>query len=81
MIIGHRPPVVIEALRAQLENGLTFGAPTEGEVELAAIVSERMPSIEMLRLVNSGTEATSAAIRVAPRSNGAGRTARRVRLG
>jgi glutamate-1-semialdehyde 2,1-aminomutase len=65
LILGHRPAVVLEALRAQLERGWTFGAPTEGEVRLAAAVSERMPAIEMLRLVNSGTEATMSAIRLA----------------
>ena len=52
-------------MRAQLERGWTFGAPTEGEVRLASLVSERMPAIEMLRLVNSGTEAAMSAIRLA----------------
>jgi glutamate-1-semialdehyde 2,1-aminomutase len=65
LILGHRPAAVIEALQAQLERGWTYGAPTEGEVRLAAAVSDRMPSIEMLRLVNSGTEATMSAIRLA----------------
>ena len=65
LILGHRPTAVLEALRAQLERGWTFGAPTEGEVRLAAVVSERMPSIEMLRLVNSGTEAAMSAVRLA----------------
>ena len=65
LILGHRPTVVLEALRDQLERGWTFGAPTEGEVRLAAAVSERMPSIEMLRLVNSGTEAAMSAVRLA----------------
>lgn len=53
------------ALRQQLENGWTFGAPTEAEVRLAAMVSQRMPSIEMLRLVSSGTEAAMSAVRLA----------------
>ena len=57
LILGQRPPTVVEAIRAQLERGWTFGAPTEGEVRLASVVSDRMPAIEMLRLVNSGTEA------------------------
>ncbi|HEY9287573.1 MAG TPA: glutamate-1-semialdehyde 2,1-aminomutase [Candidatus Dormibacteraeota bacterium] len=70
LILGHRPPAVIEALRAQLDKGLTFGAPTEGEVELAALVSERMPSVEMLRLVNSGTEAAMSAVRLARAATG-----------
>jgi glutamate-1-semialdehyde 2,1-aminomutase len=52
-------------LRDQLERGWTFGAPTEGELRLAAAVSERMPTIEMLRLVNSGTEAAMSAVRLA----------------
>ncbi len=65
LILGHRPAAVLEALRAQLERGWTFGAPTEGEVRLAAAVSERMPAIEMLRLVNSGTEAAMSAVRLA----------------
>jgi len=65
LILGHRPPAVIEAIRAQLERGWTFGAPTEGEVRLASVVSDRMPAIEMLRLVNSGTEAAMSAIRLA----------------
>ena len=65
LILGHRPEVVAQALMAQIELGWTYGAPTEGEVRLAAIVSERMPSIEMLRLVSSGTEAAMSAIRLA----------------
>jgi len=65
LILGHRPAAVLEALHAQLERGWTFGAPTEGELRLAAAVSERMPAIEMLRLVNSGTEATMSAVRLA----------------
>jgi glutamate-1-semialdehyde 2,1-aminomutase len=65
LILGHRPAAVLEALRAQLERGWTFGAPTEGELRLAAAVSERMPAIEMLRLVNSGTEAAMSAVRLA----------------
>jgi glutamate-1-semialdehyde 2,1-aminomutase len=65
LILGHRPAAVIKALRDQLERGWTFGAPTEAEVHLAAAVSERMPAIQMLRLVNSGTEATMSAVRLA----------------
>jgi glutamate-1-semialdehyde 2,1-aminomutase len=65
LILGHRPAAVAEALRRQLDNGWTFGAPTEGEVRLAAMVCERVPSIEMLRLVSSGTEATMSAVRLA----------------
>jgi glutamate-1-semialdehyde 2,1-aminomutase len=65
--------VVLEALRAQLERGWTFGAPTEGELRLAAAVSERIPAIEMLRLVNSGTEATMSAVRLARAATGRGK--------
>lgn len=57
--------MVLEALHAQLERGWTFGAPTEGELRLAAAVSERMPAVEMLRLTNSGTEAAMSAVRLA----------------
>jgi glutamate-1-semialdehyde 2,1-aminomutase len=70
LILGHRPPVVLEALRRQLENGWTFGAPTEAEVRLAKLVGERVPSIEMLRLVSSGTEATMSAVRLARAATG-----------
>ena len=63
--MGHRPAAVIEALQAQLARGWTFGAPTEAEVRLASLVSDRMPAIEMLRLVNSGTEAAMSAVRLA----------------
>jgi glutamate-1-semialdehyde 2,1-aminomutase len=65
LILGHRPAAVLEALRAQLERGWTFGAPTEGELRLAEAVSERMPAVEMLRLTNSGTEAAMSAVRLA----------------
>src|SRR5262249_2325952 len=56
---------VVEAVRRALERGTSFGAPTEAETELAEILIEAMPSIEMVRMVNSGTEATMSAIRVA----------------
>src|SRR6202795_3946257 len=65
LLLGHRHPVIIEALREALGTGTSFGAPTDGEVEMAAAICEAVPSIEMVRLVNSGTEATMAAIRVA----------------
>jgi glutamate-1-semialdehyde 2,1-aminomutase len=65
LILGHRPPVVTEALRDVLEIGTSFGAPTEREVELAELIRECVPSIEMVRLVSSGTEATMSALRVA----------------
>lgn len=64
-ILGHRPPCVLEALREVWEAGTSFGAPTAREVELAELIHQCVPSIEMLRLVNSGTEATMSALRVA----------------
>ncbi|MBK7579531.1 MAG: glutamate-1-semialdehyde 2,1-aminomutase [Myxococcales bacterium] len=64
-ILGHGHPKVIEAVKAQLERGFSFGAPTELEVRFAEAVIERYPSIEMLRCVSSGTEATMSALRVA----------------
>ena len=64
-ILGHAREEVIEAVRKTCEKGLTFGAPTENEFILAELVQELMPSMKMLRLVNSGTEATMSAIRVA----------------
>src|SRR5450432_1187326 len=65
LLLGHRPQPVIDALREALDRGTSFGAPTEGEVELAELISQVVPSMEMLRLVNSGTEATMSALRVA----------------
>jgi glutamate-1-semialdehyde 2,1-aminomutase len=65
LLLGHRHPVIIEALREALETGTSFGAPTDGEVEMAEAICEAVPSIEMVRLVNSGTEATMSALRVA----------------
>jgi glutamate-1-semialdehyde 2,1-aminomutase len=73
LILGHRPAPVVEALRRQLERGWAFGAPTEAEVRLAQTVHERMPSLEMVRLVNSGTEATMSAIRLARAATGRAR--------
>jgi glutamate-1-semialdehyde 2,1-aminomutase len=65
MILGHANPKIVRAITRRAANGITFGAPTLGEVELAELVSRRMPSIEKLRLVSSGTEATMSAIRLA----------------
>ena len=64
-ILGHRPAPVINALKEVIEQGLTFGAPTGREVDLAEEIIGAVPSIEMVRLVNSGTEATMSALRVA----------------
>ena len=65
LMLGHRPQPVIDALREVLEIGTSFGAPTAREVELAELIRQCVPSIEMVRLVNSGTEATMSALRVA----------------
>jgi glutamate-1-semialdehyde 2,1-aminomutase len=65
LILGHCFPPVMGALREVLTIGTSFGAPTEREVELAGLIHKCVPSIEMVRLVNSGTEATMSALRVA----------------
>lgn len=65
LLLGHRPRPVIEALQRVLEIGTSFGAPTEREIVLAELIREAKPSMELVRLVNSGTEATMSAIRVA----------------
>lgn len=64
-ILGHAHPQVIEAVKKASVDGLTFGAPTKKELELAELITDAMPSIEKVRLVNSGTEATMSAIRTA----------------
>ena len=65
LLLGHRHPAILEALEAALAVGTSFGAPTEREILLAERIRRAMPSMEMVRLVNSGTEATMSAIRVA----------------
>lgn len=65
MILGHNYPKVVQAVEEALANGTSFGAPTPLEVELAELVCDAMPSVEKVRFVNSGTEATMSAIRVA----------------
>src|SRR5688572_10199670 len=65
LLLGHRHPAVLAALREALDSGTSFGAPTEREVELAEEIRRAVPSMEMTRLVNSGTEATMSAIRLA----------------
>jgi glutamate-1-semialdehyde 2,1-aminomutase len=65
LILGHRHPAVIEALQTQLTRGLGYGASTAAEVEIAKTICALVPSIEKVRLVTSGTEATMSAIRVA----------------
>ncbi len=70
LILGHCYPKVISALKEQLEYGLAFGAPTSKEITMADKICEIMPSIESVRLVNSGTEATMSAIRLARGATG-----------
>ena len=65
LILGHAHPEVIAAVTRAAARGTTFGAPTEGEVQLAVAVAERIPSVQMLRMTSSGTEATMSAIRLA----------------
>lgn len=64
-IAGHAHPDIVEAVRAAALNGLSFGAPSEAEVEMAERICALLPSVEMVRLVSSGTEATMSAIRLA----------------
>ncbi|KAF1051968.1 MAG: Glutamate-1-semialdehyde 2,1-aminomutase [Stenotrophomonas maltophilia] len=65
MILGHAHPEVLDAVRRQLEHGLSYGAPTALEVEMADLVCSLVPSMDMVRMVSSGTEATMSAIRLA----------------
>jgi glutamate-1-semialdehyde 2,1-aminomutase len=65
MIVGHAHPRVIKALQHAAEHGTSYGAPTSLEVELAALIVEALPSVELVRMVNSGTEAVMSAIRLA----------------
>ncbi len=69
-ILGHAHPAVVEAIRAAALEGTTFGAPTEREVRMAEEIVERVPGVEMVRLVSSGTEATMSAIRLARGATG-----------
>src|SRR6266480_3366513 len=65
LILGHAHPRVVEAVSEALGKGATFGAPTERETQLAELIGALMPSIEMVRMVSSGTEASMSAIRLA----------------
>jgi glutamate-1-semialdehyde 2,1-aminomutase len=65
LILGHANSVVVEAVQKAAADGTSFGAPTEKELELAELITRALPSIEMMRLVSSGTEATMSAIRMA----------------
>ncbi len=64
-LFGHNPEFILNALTANLEKGTSFGAPTELEIKMAKIITELVPSVEKIRMVNSGTEATMSAVRVA----------------
>ena len=65
MILGHSNPIILDAIKAQLELGTSYGAPTSIENSLARIIKSQVPSMEKLRMVNSGTEATMSCIRLA----------------
>ena len=65
MILGHSNPIILDAIKAQLELGTSYGAPTSLENTLASIIKSQVPSMEKLRMVNSGTEATMSCIRLA----------------
>ena len=65
LVLGHAPTVVLDALRETMARGTSFGIPTELETRLAELVRERMPHVEMMRFVSSGTEATMSALRLA----------------
>jgi glutamate-1-semialdehyde 2,1-aminomutase len=65
LVLGHAPPMVLDALEAAMRNGTSFGMPTEVEVQLGELIRLRMPHIEMMRFVSSGTEATMSAVRLA----------------
>ena len=70
LILGHADPEVVDAVREAAARGTSYGAPTEGEVELAQEVCDRFASVEMMRMVNSGTEATMSAVRLARAATG-----------
>ena len=70
LVLGHAPPIVLDALEETARRGTSFGIPTELEVQLAEVVVDRLPHVEMLRWVSSGTEATMSAIRVARAATG-----------
>jgi glutamate-1-semialdehyde 2,1-aminomutase len=70
IVAGHAHPKVVEAIRSAAADGTSYGAPTSREVELAEAIAERVPSVQKVRMVNSGTEATMSAIRVARGATG-----------
>src|SRR6476661_7166737 len=70
MILGHGHPAVVEAVQKAIQEGFSYGAPTEREIELAEAIAAVMPGLEMVRLVSSGTEAAMSAIRLARGATG-----------
>ena len=70
LILGHAHPAIVEAISAAVAKGTSFGVPTSAEVEIAELITEMVPSIEVARMVNSGTEATASALRVARAATG-----------
>ena len=70
LIVGHAHPAVVAAITAQAARGTSYGMPTPGEVELAALITAALPSVEMVRFVSSGTEATMSALRLARAATG-----------
>ncbi|MFA7489069.1 MAG: aminotransferase class III-fold pyridoxal phosphate-dependent enzyme, partial [Lysobacteraceae bacterium] len=73
MIVGHNHPYVREAVERAIKDGLSFGTPCEAEVTMAETIAELIPSIDVVRMVNSGTEATMSAIRLARGATGRSR--------
>src|SRR5947207_8966300 len=65
LVLGHAPPIVLDALEKTMQSGTSFGMPTELEVQLGELIRERMPHVAMMRFVSSGTEATMSAVRLA----------------
>lgn len=65
MILGHNHPIIRESVIKAMENGTSFGAPTSREIEIAELIAQMVPSVEKVRMVNSGTEATMSAVRLA----------------
>ncbi|GAA0675982.1 MULTISPECIES: glutamate-1-semialdehyde 2,1-aminomutase [Clostridium] len=65
MILGHNHPIILDAVAKAIQNGLSYGAPTENEVLIGELIRKMVPNVEMIRMVNSGTEAVMSAIRVA----------------
>ena len=70
LVLGHAPPMILEAIAEAMAKGTSFGIPTELEVQLGEMIQRRMPHLEMLRFVSSGTEATMSAIRLARAATG-----------